>query len=146
MGFSPQVMEHYNHPRYAGSYPRADPAVGAGAAERAISGDVLKIQIRVAPGTDRIEGARFKAFGCVSVIAAGSLAAERLTGCSLEEAAQIGSGELVRELDLPADKTHAAQLAAEAIRTALADYAAKQSGGAQEARARELNFESTPSR
>ena len=69
---------------------------------------------------ERIEAARFLAYGCAPTLACGSALAEMLEGMALADAARLTRAELVRALDgLPARKQHAAALAIETLRAAL---------------------------
>jgi nitrogen fixation NifU-like protein len=86
----------------------------------------MRLQIKV--GEDgTITDAKFKTFGCGSAIASSSLATEWLKGKSLDEAETIKNTQIVEELNLPPVKIHCSVLAEDAIKSAIADYRAKQS-------------------
>jgi nitrogen fixation NifU-like protein len=119
--YSDQVIDHYEHPRNAGSFDRNDPNVGTGMIGTPAAGDVIKLQIRV-DETGTIEDACFKAYGCGSAIAASSLASEWLKGRTLDEALAIRNLDIADELALPPVKIHCSVLAEEAIAAAVADY------------------------
>lgn len=125
MAYSEKVLDHYNHPRNVGALPKDDPNVGTGVVGAPECGDVMKLQIRVG-ANGVIEDARFKTFGCGSAIASSSLATEWVKGKTLAEAAAIRNTDIVQELNLPPIKIHCSVLAEDAIRAALADFAAKQ--------------------
>ena len=65
--YSPEVIDHHKNPRNVGMIKDAD---GVGTVGTPASGEMIKFWIRVHRG--RIVSARFKAFGCPTVIAAGS--------------------------------------------------------------------------
>jgi hypothetical protein len=78
MAHSDKVIDHYNHPRDAGSLPKDDPNVGlVGAPE---CGDVMDLQMKINSETQVIEEAEFKTFGCGSAIASSSLPTECVKG------------------------------------------------------------------
>jgi nitrogen fixation NifU-like protein len=121
MGYSEQVLDHYNHPRNVGSLDKDDPCVGTGLVGAPECGDVMRLQILVGEG-EIIEDARFKTFGCGSAIASSSLATEWIKGKTIGEALGIRNVDIVRELSLPPVKVHCSVLAEDAIRAAIADY------------------------
>ncbi len=130
MAYGPKIIDHYENPRNVGSFgtqsdikKRADVGVGlVGAPE---CGDVMQLQIKVNPDTQKIEDAKFKCFGCGSAIASSSLATEWLKGRSLDEGLAIKNTQIVEELALPPVKIHCSVLAEDAIRAAINDYKAK---------------------
>ena len=73
-----------------------------------------------------IQDAKFKTFGCGSAIASSSLATEWIKGKKIEEAEAIKNSDIVTELNLPPVKIHCSVLAEDAIKSAIADYRAKQ--------------------
>jgi nitrogen fixation NifU-like protein len=69
---------------------------------------------------NRIEAARFLAYGCAPTLACGSALAEMLIGMTRDEAARLTRAEIIRAVGgLPARKGHAAALAIETLRAAL---------------------------
>ena len=127
MAYSDKVLDHYNNPRNVGALDKRDPNVGTGMVGAPECGDVMKLQLRVDPGTGIIEDARFKTFGCGSAIASSSLATEWLKGKTLDQALTIKNTDIVNELSLPPVKIHCSVLAEDAIRAAIADYQKKNS-------------------
>lgn len=124
MAYSDKVVDHFNHPRNMGSFPKEDPQVGTGMVGAPECGDVMKLQIKVLD--DTIVDAKFKTFGCGSAIASSSLATEWLKGKTLAEASKIKNTDIVQELNLPPVKIHCSVLAEDAIKTALTDFQRKQ--------------------
>lgn len=125
MAYSDKVVDHFNHPRNMGSFPKEDPQVGTGMVGAPECGDVMKLQIKVQD--DTIVDAKFKTFGCGSAIASSSLATEWLKGKTLSEAAKIKNTDIVQELNLPPVKIHCSVLAEDAIKAALTDFQHKKS-------------------
>jgi len=124
MAYSDKVIDHYNNPRNVGSLDKGKSTVGTGVVGAPECGDVMKLQIEVEG--DRIVDAKFKTFGCGSAIASSSLATEWIKGKTLDEALSIKNTQIVEELSLPPVKIHCSVLAEDAIKSAVADYKAKQ--------------------
>src|SRR3954447_20532951 len=125
MAYSDKVIEHYENPRNVGTLDKNDEAVGTGLAGAPACGDVMRLQIKV--GDDgRIQDAKFKTFGCGSAIASSSLATEWLKGKTVDEAETIKNSMIAEELHLPPVKIHCSVLAEDAIKSAIADFRAKQ--------------------
>jgi nitrogen fixation NifU-like protein len=125
MAYSDKVVDHYNNPRNVGSFAKDIAHVGTGLVGAPECGDVMKLQIKVNPGTGLIEDAKFKTFGCGSAIASSSLATEWLKGKTIDEAGKIKNTDIVNELKLPPVKIHCSVLAEDAIKAALNDYREK---------------------
>ena len=125
MAYSEKVLEHYENPRNIGSFDKNDPSVGTGLVGAPACGDVMKLQLKI---TDAgiIEDAKFKTFGCGSAIASSSLATEWIKGMTVDQAMDIKNTQIVEELNLPPVKIHCSVLAEDAIKSAIADFRAKQ--------------------
>ena len=94
----------------------------------------MRLQIKV--GDDGlIKDAKFKTFGCGSAIASSSLATEWLKGKTVDEAGTIKNSMIAEELHLPPVKIHCSVLAEDAIKSAIADFRAKQAAKQQLAEA-----------
>jgi nitrogen fixation NifU-like protein len=130
MAYSDKVIEHTENPRNVGTLDKADPTVGTGLVGAPACGDVMRLQIKVGEG-GVIEDAKFKTFGCGSAIASSSLATEWIKGKTIDEAEAIKNVDIVNELNLPPVKIHCSVLAEDAIKSAIADYRAKQAARAQ---------------
>jgi nitrogen fixation NifU-like protein len=124
MAYSDKVIDHYNNPRNVGSLDKQKHSVGTGVVGAPECGDVMKLQIEVEG--DRIVDAKFKTFGCGSAIASSSLATEWIKGKTIDEAMGIKNTQIVEELSLPPVKIHCSVLAEDAIKSAIADWKAKQ--------------------
>ena len=125
MAYSNKVVDHYENPRNVGTLDKDDDAVGTGLVGAPACGDVMRLQIKV-NDEGIIEDAKFKTFGCGSAIASSSLATEWIKGKSVTEADTIKNTEIVEELNLPPVKIHCSVLAEDAIKSAIADFRAKQ--------------------
>jgi nitrogen fixation NifU-like protein len=116
LAYSDLLKEHLAHPRCAGEL--AD-ATAVAEETNPVCGDRLRLSLRVRGG--RVEAARFLAYGCAAVLACGSALASMVEGMTLEEAARVTRQEVARAVGgLPTRKGHAAALAVETLRAALA--------------------------
>lgn len=113
--YSPQVLDHFEHPRNAGTVPDADAAARI---ENPACGDVLELTVKIADG--RIAEIRFRAKGCVAAMACGSAVTELVSGRTVVEAKKLSRDELVSAVGgLPAASTHASHLAMDALAAVL---------------------------
>ena len=123
MAYSDKVIDHAENPRNVGTLDKDDPSVGTGLVGAPACGDVMRLRIS---DDGIIEDAKFKTFGCGSAIASSSLATEWIKGKKVEEAEALKNVDIVNELNLPPVKIHCSVLAEDAIKSAIADYRAKQ--------------------
>jgi nitrogen fixation protein NifU and related proteins len=113
--FNTTILEHFERPRNAGELP--SPALKI-EANNPVCGDILHLWVLVEAGC--IRQIRFKAKGCVAAIACGSMLTELVLGKSPEEAGQLTSREIAAALGgLPSESGHAADLAEQALKSAL---------------------------
>ena len=113
--YSPQVLDHFEHPRNAGELPQATVTI---IQENPACGDVMRLSLGVEGG--RVRAARFQTKGCVTAIACSSALCEMLEGKSVTEARQITRQQLVDSLGGLANETmHASFLVCDALRAAL---------------------------
>jgi len=109
--YSPQVLDHFQHPRNVGELANASAAVQV---ENPACGDVMRLSVMVADG--RIAEVRYRAKGCVPAIACASLLTERLRGLTLGQARRLKRAHLVKALGgLPPASAHAGHLAMDAL-------------------------------
>ncbi len=119
--YSPQVLDHFEHPRNAGSVTSPDASVQI---ENPACGDVLKLTLRLSG--DRIEEIRFLAKGCVCSMACGSAITELVQGMSIEQAKELQRDLLVRAVGgLPPASVHASHLAMDALSAALSQLGSR---------------------
>jgi len=121
MDYSKTVMDHFQNPRNMGVLEDADAEATIG---NPSCGDVMKIMIKVDNG--RIENIKFQTFGCAAAIASSSMTTELAKGKSLNEAKKITNKDVSLALgELPPIKQHCSNLAADALRKAIANYESK---------------------
>jgi nitrogen fixation protein NifU and related proteins len=116
MPYSDVFRDHIAHPRNAGEL--LDATVIA-EETNPVCGDRLRLSLRIHDG--RIEAARFLAYGCPPTLACGSALAEMIEGMTVQEAHGLTRETIVKTVGgLPTRKHHAAALAIETLRSALA--------------------------
>ncbi len=116
--YSPAVIDHWQNPR---NFRKMEEADGY-AKNRGICGDTMEMFLGVRGET--VAECTFQTDGCGTTTVCGSVATELAAGKSIIEAlGAVNSAEILRVLGgLPEDSIHCAQLAAETLRRALADY------------------------
>jgi NifU-like protein involved in Fe-S cluster formation len=113
--YSPQVLDHLEHPRNVGELSDASAVVQL---ENPACGDVLQLSLRVEG--DRIVEVRFRAKGCVPAIACGSALTEMIAGRTINEARAVRRIQLVMKLGgLPRESLHTSHLAIDTLAAAL---------------------------
>lgn len=113
--YSPQLLDHFEHPRNPGEVLDPDAAVQV---ENPACGDILKLTMKVRDG--RITEVRFLAKGCVPAMACGSAVTELVKGRTVEGARGLRRDELVAAIGgLPAASNHASHLAMDALAAVL---------------------------
>ena len=125
MAYSEKVIQHYENPSNVGTLDKEDPAVGTGLVGDPACGGVVRGQSN-GSGAGVIADTKIKTFGCGSAIASSSLATEWLKGKTVDEAETIKNSMIAEELSLPPVKIHCSVLAEDAIKSAIADFRAKQ--------------------
>jgi nitrogen fixation NifU-like protein len=116
--YSETVIDHWQNPRNLRRMETAD-----GYAKNIGScGDTMEMFLRVK--NDRVIECTFQTDGCGTTIVCGSVATELAAGkLFIEALGSVSAAEIMRVLGgLPDDSVHCAQLAAETLRRALADY------------------------
>ena len=120
--YSEKVMDHFQNPRNVGEIENADVI---GTEGNPTCGDLMTIYIKVEDNI--ITDIKFKTFGCGAAIATSSMITEMAVGKTIEEALKISRNDVADELEgLPPVKMHCSNLAADALRAAIADYKMKQ--------------------
>jgi nitrogen fixation NifU-like protein len=115
--YSNIFKDHLANPRNVGELADASAVAEE---TNPVCGDRLRLSLRV--NDNRIEAARFLAYGCAPTLACGSALAEMLEGMTIADALRLTKQEIARALDgLPTRKGHAAALAIETLRAALED-------------------------
>src|SRR5215204_2143156 len=123
--YKPQVLDHLVRPRNAGEI--SDPS-GRGESGDAACGDVACFTAGISDNI--LEHVRYKVYGCVACIAAGSALAELVEGKHLLDAARVSKAELEDALGgpLPEGKEHALTLVLDALHKAFEDYWNREAG------------------
>lgn len=122
MEYSEKVMDHFANPRNTG---RIENPSGQGTVGNPTCGDLMTIYIDV-DDNEIIKDIKFETFGCGAAIATSSMITEMAVGMSIEDALKISRNDVADELDgLPPVKMHCSNLAADALRAAIADYKEK---------------------
>ena len=113
--YSPTLLDYFQNPRNPGVVAAPDASVQL---ENPACGDILQLTMKIAGG--RIAEIRFRAKGCVPVMACASLLTELALGKTTEEAGQLSREDLVRAIGgLPEASGHASHLAIDALQAAL---------------------------
>ena len=112
---SPQVIDHFENPRNIGSIPDAD---GTSTIGSAASGEMLQLTLKIEDNT--VVSAKFRAFGCPTAIASGSVVTELVSGKKISDANNITATQISSALGgLPEDKERYATYAEEALKAAI---------------------------
>ncbi len=108
--YSARLLDHFEHPRYAGELPDATARVRI---DNPACGDILELAARVENGV--ICEARFKAKGCVPAMACGSAIATLIHGQAVAQLVKIRREDVLREVEsVPQASGHAVHLALDA--------------------------------
>ena len=131
MAYSKEVVKRFeevlNSPKQfsVGRYDPNDPTVATGMTGAPACGDVMKLQLKMDPDSNRIIDVKFKTYGCGSAIASSTMFVEMLKGRTIEEAKQIKDKDIAEALELPPIKLHCSVLAEDSIRKAIEDRESK---------------------
>jgi len=109
------LLDHFQNPRNAGEIEAPDASAQL---ENPGCGDILKLTLKLEGG--RIADIRFRAKGCVPLMACASAITELAKGKTIDEAKQLSREELTQRVGgLPAASNHASRLAIDTLRTVL---------------------------
>lgn len=131
MAYSKEVVERFEQvlasPKQfnVGRFDPNDPTVATGMTGAPACGDVMKLDLKLDPGSNRILDVRFKTYGCGSAIASSTMFVEMLKGKTIEEAKLIKDKDIAEALQLPAIKLHCSVLAEDSIRKAIQNWEEK---------------------
>ena len=115
MSYSAKFKEHLAHPRNVGELPEASAIADE---TNPICGDRLRLSLIIK--NNRIEAARYLAYGCPPTLVCGSVLTELIIGKTTTEAKQLTRADLLDAIGgLPSRKHHAAALAIETLNSAL---------------------------
>ena len=116
------LVDHFEKPKNVGSFAKTEKNIGTAVVGAPACGDVMKLQIKVNPDTNKIEDAKFKTFGCGSAIASSSYATEYIKNMNINDAKNVSNKDIAKHLKLPPVKLHCSMLAEDAIKLAVNDY------------------------
>lgn len=118
MSYSATFKDHLAHPRNAGELPEANAVAEE---SNPVCGDRLRLSLAI--HNDRIEAARYLAYGCPPTLVCGSVLTELIQGKTIAEARNLTRADLLNAIGgLPSRKHHAAALAIEALNAAVSQY------------------------
>ena len=126
--YSKEVVERFegvlNSPKQfsVGRFDPKDPTIATGMTGAPACGDVMKLQLKIDPGNNRIVDVKFKTYGCGSAIASSTMFVEMLKGRTIEEAKLIKDKDIAEALQLPPIKLHCSVLAEDSISKAIQDW------------------------
>lgn len=117
--YTAKVMDHFANPRNVGIIEDANVVVQVGDPG---CGDGLLIFLRIED--DCISDMKYKIYGCGAAIATSSMASEMAIGKTLDQVlVDVTEEKIAEALDgLPDEKMHCSNLAASALRAAIAQY------------------------
>lgn len=119
--YNPVVMDHFLNPRNTGELKDPD---ARSFVENKACGDMVKLTMKIKDGV--IAEARTQTFGCAAAIAAASALTELLIGRTPASALELRDKDVIEKLGgLPEHKAKCSLVTQEAVREALATYAAK---------------------
>jgi nitrogen fixation protein NifU and related proteins len=113
--YSSQFKDHLAHPRNVGELSDATAVADE---KNPVCGDRLRLSLVIK--NDRIETARYLAYGCPPTLVCGSVLTELIIGKTTVEARKLTRADLLGAIGgLPSRKHHAASLAIETLTSAL---------------------------
>jgi NifU-like protein involved in Fe-S cluster formation len=116
--YSDFFKDHLAQPRNAGELPGANAVADE---KNPVCGDRIRLALIVSE--EKIQSARYLAYGCPPTLVCGSVLTELITGKSVEEARKLTKVDLVNAVGgLPSRKQHAAALAIETLNAALTEF------------------------
>ena len=119
--YSPQLLDHFEHPRNAGEVENPDASVQV---ENPVCGDILRLSLKVADG--HISEIRFRCKGCVPAMACASALTEMVKGTTLDDARRLRPEQLVNFVGgLPEASSHASHLGIDALAGVLKEFGPK---------------------
>lgn len=120
--YSEQVIDHFEHPRNAGTMNDADAEAFV---TNPVCGDSMRIFLRIRE--ERVAAASFLTSGCPASIATSSAATELVDGLPLAEAEALTREDYADAVGgLPKSKIHCSVLAASAVRQAIEGWRREQ--------------------
>ncbi len=97
--YNAQVRDYFARPEHAGDVSGTDAAVAF------FEDQGMRIRLSAEIAREHIKALRFRARGCPHVIAAAEAFCRRFEGCPVAELAKFNTGQLMRDLAVPVEKT-----------------------------------------
>ncbi len=126
--YSDEVKEHFFHPKnlLLDEPTKASGFNAVGMVGAPACGDMMKVWLKIDPGTERVKVCKWRTFGCASAIASTSAMSEMVTakgGMTLKRARGLKPGDIMEYLGgLPLRKVHCSVLGDKALRAAINNY------------------------
>jgi len=118
--YSKELMKHFKNPKFVKDVKNAN---GIGEVGNVACGDIMHLEIKVDPKTDKIKDIGFKTFGCAAAIATSDVVCEMAKGKSIKYAKKIKKVDIVKKLNgMPNIKVHCSVLGIEALQKAIKNY------------------------
>lgn len=118
--YSKELMKHFKNPKFVKDVKGAN---GIGEVGNVACGDIMHLEIKVDPKTDKIKDIGFKTFGCAAAIATSDVVCEIAKGKSIKDAKKIKKADIIKKLKgLPNIKVHCSVLGIEALQKAIKNY------------------------
>ena len=115
MPYSATFKDHLARPRNAGELPEANAVAEE---SNPVCGDRLRLSLTIQD--NKIEAARYLAYGCPPTLVCGSVLTELIIGKTVADARNLTRADLLDAIGgLPSRKHHAASLAIEALNAAV---------------------------
>jgi nitrogen fixation NifU-like protein len=121
--YTDKVLEHFRNPKNILTDEDSYNEDGRGLTGNIKCGDQMLVVIKVDKQKEIIKDCKWKTFGCASAIASTSVLSEMVKGMGLEDAFNISSKDIEKQLGgLPEHKIHCSVLGDKALRAAINDY------------------------
>jgi len=118
--YSKELMKHFKNPKFVKDVKNAN---GIGEVGNVACGDIMHLEIKVDPKTDKIKDIGFKTFGCAAAIATSDVVCEIAKGKNIKYAKKIKKVDIVKKLNgMPNIKVHCSVLGIEALQKAIKNY------------------------
>jgi nitrogen fixation NifU-like protein len=113
--YSPNVLDHFHHPRNVGEIAGATAMVEM---TNPVCGDLMKLWVVLADG--KISQVKFKTQGCIPAVACASWMTEVMLGKTVADLASLSTDKMEAALGgLPPASRHASALAMDALKLLL---------------------------
>ena len=120
MEYSKELMKHFKNPKFVKDVKDAN---GIGEVGNVACGDIMHLEIKVDPKTEKIKDIGFKTFGCAAAIATSDVVCEIAKGKKIKDAKKISKDDIVKKLKgMPNIKVHCSVLGIEALKKAIKNY------------------------